>query len=661
LAAYSFFVMIASVVTAWFSTKTPIHADKKPINTDNYQREPVSIKKFWFYLSVATLALSPIVIFLTKTRGALVGLATIILAFLLYFITKPTLKSIPATKTKPMRFWSLMVLMIMVVFGATLFFTREAPVWQKIPGIDRLVQVSAPGGGSIQVRLLGWKLAVNAFLEKPIFGWGPEHYLLAFQERYDPEFSTYGEFWLDRAHNGVLDVATMQGALGLIGYVGFLTSLFYFFLRKEARSKVHENDYQKLQSNYNQLPHNHHSLRFFIGIIFLGFTVQNLFLLEEFHTFTPFFVLVAAVIAGVFSGVPNHKFSAQGGSFSERQIPSPKQITNSNDQNSKNWNLPMAKLLAVVGSALVLVIVSFVIYKTILVPTAQAYYTHKAETPQNKEEFLNFWSKATKPYNFAQYSIRSYLFDFFYANQPTVFTDPQSADIGNKFVDSIREVLLRDGAYDIRSHIRLSQAHYEIAKQIPPTGPPLAHYRAGEKILREALKISPLKQELIYGLGFALAGQGRYEEAISLMEKSIASNPYASRISRLHYYYGLILSAAGRGEEALRAFENVRRADPQLTRLGENDIKGLFSIYESLGESARIIEIITESARGLVQTKINLHYYEIALLYYLDKEDGENIIIVAEFIAKKFPERKDDMEAIIDLARNGDWSILKSL
>jgi len=537
------------------------------------------------------------------------------------------------------RFIAVVLLVFLIGFVIVLFITREAPMWQKIPGLDRVTQTLSSFGteASGQVRLLGWKLALNAFLEKPILGWGPEHYLVAFERRYDPEFSVYGDAWLDRAHNGILDVAATQGALGLIGYVGFLACLLWFFFKGGLDSRF----------------------RFFIGAIFLGFVFQNLFLLEEFHTWALFFALAAAIVAGVFATETNNSQLITNNS--QPITNNIKLTTNGQEPTTNNWLTTSQKILVGAGSVIILAATSFALYKTVLVPTIQVYYTHKTESPQSREEFLKFFNKATKPYNFTQYSIRGHLFDFFYNNQPAVFTDPKLADIGNEFVFSIREAIAKEGTYDVRVHIRLSQAHQEMAKQNPPVEKPILHYRAGEKILRDALLISPNRPELIYGLAFSLAGQERYEEAIAVMEKLVASNPNSSKISRLHYYYGLILMAGGKSSEAFQAFENMKRASPQLNGLFPNDIRGLFSVYESLGEYARVIDIVTESAKGNIQVTIDLRYYEVALSYHLYQEDGENAIVMAEFIAKRFPERKNDMEAIIGLVKNGEWDILKNL
>jgi len=536
------------------------------------------------------------------------------------------------------RFIAVVLLVFLIGFVIVLFITREAPIWQKIPGLDRVTQTLSSFGteSSAQVRILGWKLAVNAFLEKPIFGWGPEHYLVAFERRYDPEFDAYGEVWLDRSHNGILDVAATQGTVGLVGYVGFLISIFYFFFQKG--------------NNFN--------LRFFAGVIFLGFTIQNLFFLEEFHVYAPFFVLVSAIVVGMFIET-NDLRSMTNDPLRPRSETSKQQTTN---------NLA----LVIVGSVVVFGLLSFVLYKAVIIPLVQAYYTYKTETSQSKEEFLGFFNRAIEPYNFAQYSIRGHIFDLLYTNQSAVFTDPKLADVGGGLIRSVREYLEREGPYDTRSHIRLSQGYYEMAKQSSPTKDfiesealgaewPMSYYRAGEEVLREALEANPQRQILAYEMGIFLAASGRYEEAVEFMRKSVELSMEPARVARYSYYYGLVLSAAGRDGDALQAFENMMRADPQLNFFSVEEIVKVLGVYESLGEYERIIDVIVGSARGQIPARLDLRYYETALSYYLLKENSEEAITVAGFIAEEFTERQQDMETIIELIRSDEWEILRNL
>ena len=60
-----------------------------------------------------------------------------------------------------------------VYFWRCFWLTRDALVWQKIPGLNRLAQTKIldVNDPSTQFRLITWKLSWNAFKEKPIFGW----------------------------------------------------------------------------------------------------------------------------------------------------------------------------------------------------------------------------------------------------------------------------------------------------------------------------------------------------------------------------------------------------------------------------------------------------------------------------------------------------------
>jgi hypothetical protein len=54
-------------------------------------------------------------------------------------------------------------------------------------------------------------------------------------------------------------------------------------------------------------------------------------------------------------------------------------------------------------------------------------------------------------------------------------------------------------------------------------------------------------------------------------------------------------------------------------------------------------------------------YYEFILRYFITKRDLGNLVKTAEFLLKEFPDAKNDMEAVIDLAKKGLWNVLDNL
>jgi len=75
------------------------------------------------------------------------------------------------------------------------------------------------GLGTFQHRLAGWQISIEAWLAKPIFGWGLENFNDAFNVHYQPLFEDGGssvDLWFDRAHNFVLQYLVTVGLVGLI-------------------------------------------------------------------------------------------------------------------------------------------------------------------------------------------------------------------------------------------------------------------------------------------------------------------------------------------------------------------------------------------------------------------------------------------------------------
>jgi len=63
---------------------------------------------------------------------------------------------------------------------------------------------------------------LEAWQDKPVFGWGPNNYFYAFNKFYRPEFleSGWGETWFDNAHNVIVNTLAVQGGVGILTYLG---------------------------------------------------------------------------------------------------------------------------------------------------------------------------------------------------------------------------------------------------------------------------------------------------------------------------------------------------------------------------------------------------------------------------------------------------------
>ncbi|MEW5805286.1 MAG: O-antigen ligase [Patescibacteria group bacterium] len=219
----------------------------------------------WKKLFLGLAGFSFILIFLTGTRGAYVGaVGGLVLSgsLVLFFSGKKYLKP---------------VLIGLAVFGLVLASFWFLPgLWQKISPflasrIYALWQIPKP-------RLIAWQIGWNAFLARPVLGWGLENFLYAFNQHFIPEIHTYEIAIFDRPHNKIIDLLVGQGIIGLLSYLFLFGAISFSFLKFLWQDKE---DNQKVLV---------YSL--FLGLLGAYF-VQNLVLFEMPSSGIVFFVILA--------------------------------------------------------------------------------------------------------------------------------------------------------------------------------------------------------------------------------------------------------------------------------------------------------------------------------------------------------------------------------
>lgn len=183
---------------------------------------------FWFWYAVVGSTFGFLGVFLGGTRGAMLGLmAGLFVLCVSYLITikehKNTRKVIAG------------LVLLGVLIGSLCFAFRKTEFIQSVPGVGRLVNASLfEGTGS--TRLMAWGIAIEAWQERPVFGWGPNNYYYAFNKYYNPKFLEHGwsETWFDNAHSVVMNTLAVQGTVGIITYLGmFGTTIFILIKRKK--------------------------------------------------------------------------------------------------------------------------------------------------------------------------------------------------------------------------------------------------------------------------------------------------------------------------------------------------------------------------------------------------------------------------------------------
>ena len=455
LATHLIFIMIFGASLISLFLKSDVDGKKMRLSI-------VHGKKNHIYILIIFLALFLTTIFLTGTRGAILG-AGIGLLFILFYLSFS--KKNIFLSNYSLKNFSRYLLIIFIAFGLLFFGTRNADIWKGIPGLNRLANTKAfsLSDSSTQFRLLTWGVSYEAFKERPLFGWGPENYLNAYEKYYDPAYSNYGDTWLDRAHNKLFDVLVMQGLLGLILYLGFISSIFYFILKRIYKENI--------------------ALSIVLMAGVTAYFVQNLFLFDQIISNITFFCLFAFIVA-----------YAEG------------------DKGINSSSLTLRKAnegLVVIGLSLIVGITMVAsLYYFNLIPYAQAKLYMTSPKGKDIERTYELLNTALYPYNFAQTSLRGsgidalYMQNYFYNQR--ILSEKSFSKLTDLLVKSIHEVVEVE-PYDVRFHIREGQMLAEIARTYEDGDPKVSEINSQiEKLMLDAIERSPKRQDLYYHLAFIL-------------------------------------------------------------------------------------------------------------------------------------------------------------
>ena len=525
-------------------------------------------KGFWRYFN-GGLFLTLIPTFLiANVRGAIFGLVMGGLFFLFYFafrkvpivadqkpITADSELLDPARgklmvadfeKTRKISRW---IIIFLAVFGLLFVGTNNATIWQSVPGLNRIATISFEDS-SFMTRKIALGVSLDAFKEHPIFGWGLENYITAYNKHYDPAYAVYEEAFFDRAHNKLAEILVIQGLFGLLAYLGIFVLFFYLL-------------FKKVEGVWFQAV---------LGAIVVAYFVQNLFLFDTPTSYLFFYALLGFLV-----------FEAEKGKFGGNKI------TGGDNYGKLQFNYYLA------GLSLVLIIfVAYSLYNFYLIPFKQAMVFRIAERGEiSVADLLEKAPEFLEPYNFIQPTIR---FQFLQStvNSPAVRV-PEFGPVADLAAGTMIEVVEREPTYNLRNFALLGQIYNERGKVNPGV------LLLGEKYLRQALELGPRRQDTYYLLAFNLAAQGKFEEAIETNNQAVTLD---DRVAKSHYNLGISYTLAGR-EYYILAEEQLDRAleigflDPSSLITDFNNIstsfQGMLSAYildRDQGATIRIAEKI---------------------------------------------------------------------
>lgn len=201
----------------------------------------------WSYgLIVATclIALSPLLISYNALSGGLhaliqspfelLGLArassAALFSLILFLVGYGVIKRVVSKKWSSTATYIWGALLIAVIgLGIILLFVPGSVVQNKY--IEE----------STAARIIIWNSSIEAFKDRPVFGWGPENFGIAVESHFDTRLyyeENNGEIWFERAHNAFLDALVATGVTGTAIFTLLVLAILFTVHRARKRELI---------------------------------------------------------------------------------------------------------------------------------------------------------------------------------------------------------------------------------------------------------------------------------------------------------------------------------------------------------------------------------------------------------------------------------------
>lgn len=188
-------------------------------------------KKFsWRFWYIVIFLISVVALSLLQARGS-------ILAFIIGWLFI-TLGLMWQGSDKLIKHIGWLILILFITLSSLTWVYRDSNFIQSMPVINRFADLSLDSA-NVQNRFSTWAIATDAFIQKPILGYGLNNFKRAFNDNYMPIFEQFGTHAtkFDKAHNFLFEYLSTTGILGLIGYLLIFVVTFWWLYRVWRKSK----------------------------------------------------------------------------------------------------------------------------------------------------------------------------------------------------------------------------------------------------------------------------------------------------------------------------------------------------------------------------------------------------------------------------------------
>ncbi len=532
--------------------------------TKNYERY------FWIFV----LLLEIFALVQSGTRGAMVGFVVAAL-FLLVF------GFVAAFKVAELKKWrKVFIVCLLIVFlaGGILSYLGFSGKQTGFAAIDRLTQlVSFKGTG--ETRLMAWQIAWQAFLERPVLGWGPENFKFVFHKHYNPDYLQYGfyETVFDKPHNLVLEFAATSGILGVLSYLAIFAAAFYYLFKRrdlpphlstlagESGKDLSKNSFISRQGGGGRERWGGlFSMILAAGLI--AYFIQNLFAFETTNSLIVFFLVLALI-----HSIQNYELATN--STKDDNIA----IKQYNNITIEKWFG-----FRVLGFILLIILVCISLWNYHIKPLRASYYIAVADNGFRENNFSLWIEPVLKSFKIT------------YPQEPEaleiITRDLVGWDtkyqVSNVDVARILPILADrlEKQTKIRSehfvyYVWLGQVYTMMCERMG-----FAYCEKADASYSAAIKVAPERQDAKLLLAKVKLLEKDFNEAVRINRELMEFQP---NLPVTHWFLGLSLIAAGQKEEGILELE--KGADFGLS--SQQNILYLVDLYNEKKEYNKIIEL----------------------------------------------------------------------
>lgn len=421
--------------------------------------------KKWFFLLY--FILGSLVLFLTETRGAIIGWAVGMVAFGILWLG--------LNDKKNYRKFVFVPIVLFLLLGSSIYLFKDSKIVSEIGFLKRLSTISVTEGTS-QSRLLMWQIAFKGFKEKPILGWGWGNFEVIFNKYYNPHLFNQ-EAWFDHAHNNLLDILTNLGVVGLLTYLSIIFTACFYLVKAWVKKII---DYK--------------TLAVILGL-FVAYLVQNLFIFDMVGAYLNLYIILALAYFLYSSGMGNSVI-----------------------QKTKN-KLSVYFYPAVILTAIVCYVIN-------IKPVEASYYSTEAlkysALIQAQDVYLNNTKKALALNTFGSSEIRFQLILDHLKN----LLDKDLTDDNKKQVSELSDLAISEftkaiseDPTNLRNDIALAYVYLMNGKIYPEKG--AEYFTKSLDLLKVGEKLSPDKQSIMFLQAENYVGLNKVDEALKVLRKAI--------------------------------------------------------------------------------------------------------------------------------------------